>query len=338
MYDVLIAGGGPVGLAAALHATRLGLKVAIWEPREGVLDKACGEGLMPGALRALAELDVEPAGIALAGIRYLDGHRSAEARFRSGPGRGVRRTALHGALRAAVLAAGIPIELAGVHAVEQHTDRVRVNGVPARYLVAADGLRSPVRAMLGLDARVRGPRRYGQRAHVALTPWTEFVEVHWAPRSEAYATPVAPDLVGIALLTSHRAPFDELLAEHRALRERVAGSTRSRVAGAGPLRRRSSRRVTGRVLLVGDASGYVDALTGEGIALGLAHARSAIQAIALDEPQRYERAWRRLGRPQRLLTQTLLTATRPAAARRLIVPAAARLPGVFEAAVGMLAD
>ena len=60
MIDLLVAGGGPVGLAAAIGARLRGLDVVVLEPRRGVLDKACGEGLMPGALTELARLGVEP--------------------------------------------------------------------------------------------------------------------------------------------------------------------------------------------------------------------------------------------------------------------------------------
>jgi flavin-dependent dehydrogenase len=91
------------------------------------------------------------------------------------------------------------------------------------------------------------------------------------------------------------------------------------------------------VLLVGDAAGYVDALTGEGIALGLAQARAAVEAIRAGDPARYERDWRRLTWRHALLTQALLTATRNRRLRTGIVPAAAALPRVFEAAVNQLA-
>jgi flavin-dependent dehydrogenase len=95
--------------------------------------------------------------------------------------------------------------------------------------------------------------------------------------------------------------------------------------------------VAGRVLLVGDAGGYVDALTGEGVALAIAQARAAVDAIAADEPQRYEHEWRTLTRRYRLLTGSLLGATRLGQVRRTLVPAAERLPGVFAAAVNVLA-
>ncbi|WP_395413615.1 FAD-dependent oxidoreductase [Cellulosimicrobium funkei] len=52
--DVLVVGGGPVGLAAALHARRAGHDVLVVDRRAGVIDKACGEGLLPGALSKAA--------------------------------------------------------------------------------------------------------------------------------------------------------------------------------------------------------------------------------------------------------------------------------------------
>jgi flavin-dependent dehydrogenase len=91
------------------------------------------------------------------------------------------------------------------------------------------------------------------------------------------------------------------------------------------------------VLLVGDASGYVDALTGEGLNVGFAQGRAAVVAIATGRPAAYEHAWRRITWRHRLLTTALLTATRSSTVRRSLVPAAQRLPSVFSAAVNQLA-
>lgn len=338
MRDVLIAGGGPVGLATALYAHRAGLDVVVHEPRAGAIDKACGEGLMPGAVAALTDLGIDPIGQPLRGIRYLAGDVCAEAAFRHGAGRGVRRTALHAALLDAVVSSGIPVLQRAVVDVQQREDHVSADGSAARYLVAADGLHSPVRRRLGLDAPVQPPRRrFGLRCHLDTMPWTDFVEVHWAPSAEAYVTPVSPGLVGVAMLTSEPGSFDALLARFPVVRDRLAGAAASKVRGAGPLRQRSVRRVAGRVLLVGDASGYVDALTGEGIALGLAQARAAVAAMSADRPEEYEASWRRITWRYRLLTAGLLSASRIAVVRRTIVPAAAALPRVFAAAVNELA-
>jgi flavin-dependent dehydrogenase len=91
------------------------------------------------------------------------------------------------------------------------------------------------------------------------------------------------------------------------------------------------------VLLVGDASGYVDALTGEGIALGLAQARAAVSAVRRGEAATYERAWRRLSWRHNALTQGLLAATGRPVLRRALVPAADTVPFLFRAAVNELA-
>ncbi len=340
MRDLLVAGGGPVGCAVALHARRAGLDVAVLEPRTGPVDKACGEGLMPGALARLSALGVDPAGVDLAGIRYLDGRQRAEARFRHGPGRGVRRTTLQDALRRRLDEVGVPVLEHRVASVEQHPCHVEVDGEAAGYLVAADGLHSPVRRLVGLapdPSTEHGPARYGQRCHVAVTPWSDLVEVHWATHAEAYVTPVADDLVGVAVLTHQRAPLEHLLEGFPALRERLGDVPGSRVLGAGPMRQTSRRRVAGRVLLAGDAAGYVDALTGEGIALGLAEAEAAVEALLRGGPELYEARWRGLRRRHELLTRGLLNATRRAVVRRHLVGAARTVPFVFGSAVNQLA-
>ncbi|HKI41473.1 MAG TPA: FAD-dependent oxidoreductase, partial [Mycobacterium sp.] len=72
--DLLVVGGGPGGLATALHARSLGLSVIVVEPREGPIDKACGEGLMPGGLAELTSLGVDPAGMPFHGIAYVSEH------------------------------------------------------------------------------------------------------------------------------------------------------------------------------------------------------------------------------------------------------------------------
>ena len=368
MRDLLVVGGGPVGLATSLYAAQLGLEVTVLEPRLGphpataVIDKACGEGLMPGAVTALAELGVDPVGMPFTGIRYVneqcgvDEKRGADDKggpdtsFRTEPGRGVRRTALHQALLDAAETAGVEVAPLTASLLVQSEQCVSVAtraargsqgpALRARHVVAADGLHSPTRRALGLEAPARhsGRPRHGLRQHSGIPPWSDHVEVHWSDVGEAYVTPVARDVVGVAILSDRRAPFDDLLRSFPQLRERLDGaSPASRVMGAGPFRQKAIRRVAGRVLLVGDASGYVDALTGEGIAVGIAQAREAVRAIAAGEPGAYEAAWRRVTWRSAALTHALVQATRPRVGRRLIVPAAEQLPGVFRWAVNELA-
>lgn len=331
--DVLIVGGGPGGLATALHARRQGLSVLVAEPRDSPVDKACGEGLMPGGLAELTSLGVDPAGLPFRGIAYVSGHRRAEARFRHGPGRGVRRTTLHAALAARAKQQDVEWIPARVTNVEQDARGVSAAGVRARWLVAADGLHSAVRRAVGITAVAGRPRRYGMRWHFRVPAWSDFVEVHWSPRGEAYVTPVEPDLVGVAVLCDHKPE----LAWFPSLTPQLSGASPGPARGCGPLRQVVSRRVSGRVLLVGDAAGYEDALTGEGISLAVKQAGAAVTAIVDDNPSSYEAAWQRITRDYRLLTRALVLATVPRATRRAIVPAAQVLPGVFGWAVNTLA-
>jgi flavin-dependent dehydrogenase len=331
--DLLIAGGGPAGLASAINARQQGLSVIVAEPRDSPIDKACGEGLMPGGLAELASLGVDPAGMPLRGIAYLNERRRAEAPFRGGPGRGVRRTTLHAALASRAKEQDTEWISTRITGVDQDAHGVTAAGIRAKWLIAADGLHSAVRRAVGINVVPGRPRRYGVRWHYQVPAWSDFVEVHWSRWGEAYVTPVETDLVGVAILSRGRPD----LAWFPRLAHHLQGASRGRARGCGPMRQVVSRRVAGRVLLVGDAAGYEDALTGEGVSLAVKQAAAAVQAIADDAPSSYESAWPRITRDYRLLTRGLVLITATTAGRRAIVPACTRLPAVFERAVQILA-
>lgn len=341
MIDLLVVGGGPAGLATALYAARAGLEAVVVEHRPGTLDKACGEGMMPHTLAHLDRLGVVAPGRALRGISYHRGSTRVEATFRGdGLGRGIRRTTLHAAMSDAARAAGVKFVLGTAGQITQNANSVRAGQFQARYLVAADGLHSPIRRELGLSRPTAGPRRWGIRRHVQIAPWTDKVEVHWsgtADAAEAYVTPVGEDCVGIAILSAGRGGFDPKFEAFDELRQRVAGHEFGPARAAGPLRQQVSSRVAGRVLLVGDAAGYIDALTGEGMGLAFGAAAALVNCVVRERPQDYERQWRGLTRRYRLLTAALVhTATRPMLRSR-VVPTAAALPWAFSAGVNLLA-
>lgn len=336
--EIVIAGGGPVGLAAAIEARLAGIDVIVVEPRIGRIDKACGEGLMPGAVPALARLGVHPRGFPLRGVEYLDGRRRASHRFIVGNGLGVRRTVLHAALRGRAEELGARFVVDRVATVEQDSSGVRAAGIQADWLFAADGLHSTVARQLGLALPApKARRRFGQRRHFAIEPWSDLIEVHWTRAGEIYVTPTAEGMVGVALLARQGTQFDEAIAAAPELAERIRDAEpASALRGAGPFRQRTRARVAGRTLLLGDASGYVDALTGEGIRIGLDQAAAAVAAVSAGRPETYEQAWERATRDFRRLTGTVVRLAE-SPLRPAVVSIAKAAPGIFEGAVERLA-
>ena len=356
--DVLIVGGGPAGLAAGIACGLAGLRALVCEAQALPVDKACGEGVMPSGLAALRRLGAAPLLSTsdyspFAGIRYLtsDG-RSAEADFREGPGWGIRRTALSEAL-ARRLAAMPGVEVRDrtpVLRFRREKERIQAQAggewVSARLLVGADGLSSRVRAWAGLDGLPPSFQRWGARQHFDLRPWSPYVEIHWGPGIEAYVTPCG-DQVGIAFLWDRRrfkppagGPrlIPSLLGLFPALQERLAGAGPcSEMRAVGPLQRNAAGPAAPGIALLGDASGYLDALTGEGLSLAF-HQAEALAAAAAPlaaglpmDLDAYRRAHRRILRPYLSMTRLVLfLSERPA----LVGPAVGlldRWPRLFQA-------
>lgn len=337
VIDLAVAGAGPVGLAVAIAAAQAGLQVQVFDPRAAPIDKACGEGLMPEALARLRQLGIDPVGLDFTGIRYIAPGHTAVAHFDSGPGRGVRRTLLQELMHTRAEDLGVRLSAGRITSVVQHKDSVQVEGVTARYLVGADGLHSQVRGALGIPAHIGRWHRFGIRQHFEVQPWTDVVEVYWLPDAELYVTPIDFTTVGVAVLGTAPLDLDSAIARVPALAWRLKGARRvSSIRGAGPMHSQVARKRAGRALLVGDASGYVDALTGEGLRIGFAQAHAAVACILAGDLEQYERQWQRITRSYRLLTSVLLLAARHARARGAIVPAAHSAPWMFTRMVNLL--
>lgn len=354
--DAVVVGGGPAGLGFAVAAAVAGLDVTVLEQRKGPLDKACGEGLLPAGVRALGRLGALPHVDArdsapIAEIRWIEpGRDVARLRLPAPGGLGIRRTALSAALLTRAREVGVEVLLeAEVTEHRREPGAIRAIGrdgdVLARVLVAADGLASPTRRREGLDSHQPRRARFGVRRHVAVPPWAEAVEVHFGEAAEAYVTPAGARRVGIAILFEQDdgpVRFEDLVRRFPALASLEAASEPdSAVRGAGPFERRATARVADRLVLLGDAAGYVDAVTGDGLSLAFRCAedlaamlpRAIARGADLAALRPYESIWRRHFRPYEAWTRTVLWLSRRPAIRRRVLALAASRPAPFEKVV-----
>ncbi len=351
-WDLVIVGGGPVGLVTAIAARQRGLSAVVVERSVGLPEKACGEGLMPGAVTVLAGLGVElPSGVDFQGIRFVDAGAVAAARFAGRKGRGVSRARLMAALvdRAgadgALLLQGHTLRDFSYHGrvlsarVSAGLGRGSVT-LRGRLLVAADGLRSGVRRRLGYELPARRPPRFGLQRHYPCAPWTDWVEVYWNDDAEAYVTPLGPSEVGVALL-SHGAPssYESLLARFPELERALArGGPPGRVRGAGPFEQRVREVLAPGVALVGDAAGYLDAVSGEGLALGFRSATALVERFASGELWRYPRDHARLCAGHHAMTHVMLQIARRPRLRRKVIRFLADRPTLFSDLLAVASD
>jgi flavin-dependent dehydrogenase len=346
---VFIVGGGPAGLAAAIAARLSGLQATVADSLQPPIDKACGEGLMPDAVAALHALRVRFSArqaVPFRGIRFLDGRSglSAEAPFPQGAGLAVRRTTLHAKLaeRAAELGAvlrwGARVALLGGGKLLCDGAEVR-----CRWLIGADGLQSRVRSWSGLQPKAfpgnanlpiggRGANsRFGFRQHFRAVPWTDLVEVYWGASCQIAVTPTAPDEVGLAMVTRNPGMrIQGALAELPVLAAHLASAQpATRERGAPCVLRRLPALSRGPVALIGDASGSVDPVTGEGLGLAFRQALSLAESLRSGDLRSYEHAHRRIGHVPHRMSRLILCMDRSPWLRTRALQAMAAEPQLF---------
>lgn len=349
-FDVVVCGGGPAGLAAAITAADRSLSVLVLEKRGFPPDKACGEGLLPPAVQALERLGalsyIGPTDCRrFRGIRFIqeDGS-SAEALLPGGGGLGVRRTVLVDALSRRARDAGVIVRHGcAVRSVERTSDVARVHtesgAVSTRVVVAADGLHSPLRRAAGLERPRSRQRRYALRQHYRIRPWSDFVEVHADAMGEAVVTPVSEESVNVNFVWE-KGELDQPTLETLASRFPLLGArlrnapALSSVRGAGPMACGATRRSANRLVLIGDAAGFIDSISADGLsiafnsALLFGHELPEAVARGATEPSfaGYERGQQRLFRTYWALTNGLLWIARHPRFRRSLIHVLGRYP------------
>lgn len=332
--EVLIVGGGPAGLACARALALRGQRAVVLERRRWPVDKVCGEGLMPAGRAILERLGVPAVGQPFYGIDYIRGNYRAGVDFAEGPGLAVRRLELSRALLTseAELIPDCSVRTArrAGHWMEVESNQ---GWWRCRLLVAADGLHSPLRHSFGLQLSTpRWLRRWGWRQHFSTPPWNRRVEVHYGEACEAYVSPVAPDQVGVAVLAGKGLQRHNWLAGFPDLASRL-GHPSSALSGLGPLWQRARRVHQPGLVLLGDAAGYLDACTGEGLTLALAQAELLANLWRPGEnywPE-YPRGYARIVRHYYAVTFAALALARWPRLSQAALRALADDPGLFQA-------
>jgi len=333
--DVLVIGGGPAGLAAAIAARMKGFDVTVADGAKPPIDKTCGEGLMPSTMAALRELGVTICpgdGQVFRGIRFIDGVTSAETSFSGASAVGVRRTVLHQKMVKRAQECGITL-LWNTPVAGLSNDGAILGGtvVKARWIIGADGIHSRVRYWIGLGANARHEVRFAQRRHYRVKAWTDCMEIHWGQEAQAYVTPLSNDETCVALISR-----DPRMRLEEAWREfpKLANSLRhaepsSTERGAVTVTRRLRQVYRGNFALAGDASGSVDAVTGEGLCLSFRQAIALADSLEKGELQSYQRAHRRLARRPNTVGRLLLLLDRHPSLRRRALRGLAEDPELF---------
>lgn len=334
--DVLIVGGGPAGLAAAIALRQKGIECVVVEALSPVIDKACGEGLMPDALNSLAKLGVEITerdGYPFRGIRFANSVHQVSADFPQGPGIGVRRTHLHACLAEHAREASADLRWSSrIKLLDQNSALIDGQELKFRWLMGADGQASSVRRWAGLNSLRKENLRYGFRRHYRLSPWSEHVEIYWGRFGQVYVTPVAPDCVCVVYISRDRhCNRHEVFEDFPQLRIRLHGvPLLSQQRGAVSVTRKLREIARGSVALIGDASGSADIITGEGLAMSFRQACALADAIESGSIESYCKAHKQIARLPHAMGSLMLTMDRWPALEVRAMRALASNPHLFQ--------
>jgi flavin-dependent dehydrogenase len=300
---------------------------------------------MPDSLEDLARLGVHLGpddGAEFQGIHFANRTRtrsdSVTAEFTSRVGLGVRRLRLNQRMMEHARDIGVDLRW-GTRPLLQPGLPVTIDGRPwlYRYLIGADGQSSRVRRWAGLERGTSISVRVGFRVHYRVKSWSNTVEVHWGDEGQAYVTPVGNGQICVAGIS--RQPnmrLEQLLATLPHLSERLRGAVATtRERGAATSTRSLERVTTADVALVGDASGSVDAVTGEGLALGFRHAILLADAIEHGNLETYAAGHPKIARLPLGMARLMLAMDRWPSFRDRAIGLLASEPWLFRRIVGV---
>lgn len=305
--DLLVVGAGPAGAAFAAAAASIGREVLLIDAAAHPRPKACAEYASPRILEELRGIGVDDAAwqadaLAIAGMRVIRGGDAGDIRYHDAagprPAWGLDRLAFDAVLASHAVARGaryrdrtalrgLEVDATGATATLRTADgpdRVR-----ARWVIGADGARSRTARFLGVDRPVRVPRRLGLVAHYeGIDALRDRGEMHVGPDGYIGLAPLAHGRlnVGMALplggaRRSAEERFAAAIASLPAVADRLRGARRlTPIRGAAPIGHRVSRASGPGWLLVGDAAGFIDPFSGEGIFRALRSARAAATALS----------------------------------------------------------
>ena len=323
--DVLVIGAGPAGSIAALTLARAGVRVRLIDRATFPRDKLCGDTLNPGSLSILDRLGIgEPVracALPITGMTVTGPGAQVSADYPDGlRGMSLTRRCLDQLLLDAAAAAGARVDtgvaVSDPLVVDDRVVGVRLAGASpgelrARVVIAADGRGSRVAARVKLAAYAPAPRRWAFGAYFSqVTRMSQRGEMHIRRGAYIGVAPLPGGLTNVSVVTDGHGALPTPRAEQQAivrraleadamLRDRFAGATQvSPVTVMGPLAVNARAAGCPGLLLAGDAAGFVDPMTGDGLRFALRGGELAAQA-ALDELASGQPACVRLGMQRR---------------------------------------